>query len=140
MIFLPLQYPTFTVQVNSAVANEQLNQCVSEMRGVLGERQGVLAMLLEEARAQRAGALNSQLSEKQSLLENAGLLTYAQELLKETDQPCFVQAARITHNRLGSFCGCVLLSLCVVGLFVHDLTHMSLLSVFIETTVIRHLF
>ncbi|XP_065101799.2 tripartite motif-containing protein 46 isoform X1 [Paramisgurnus dabryanus] len=87
-------------EVNSAVANEQLNQCVSEMRGVLGERQGVLAMALEEARAQRAGALNSQLSEKQSLLENAGLLTYAQELLKETDQPCFVQAARITHNRL----------------------------------------
>nr|XP_055066375.1 tripartite motif-containing protein 46 isoform X1 [Misgurnus anguillicaudatus] len=87
-------------EVNSAVANEQLNQCVSEMRGVLGERQGVLAMSLEEARAQRAEALNSQLSEKQSLLENAGLLTYAQELLKETDQPCFVQAARITHNRL----------------------------------------
>ncbi|XP_052434867.1 tripartite motif-containing protein 46 isoform X2 [Carassius gibelio] len=87
-------------EVNSAVAKEQLNQCVSELRGVLAERQGALAMFLEGARAQRAGTLNAQLSEKQSLLENAGLLTYTQELLKETDQSCFVQAARVTHSRL----------------------------------------
>uniref|UniRef100_A0A8C1ZTU9 Tripartite motif containing 46a n=1 Tax=Cyprinus carpio TaxID=7962 RepID=A0A8C1ZTU9_CYPCA len=87
-------------EVNSTVAKEQLNQCVSELRGVLAERQGALAMFLEGARAQRAGTLNAQLSEKQSLLENAGLLTYTQELLKETDQSCFVQAARVTHSRL----------------------------------------
>ncbi|KAL1259413.1 hypothetical protein QQF64_009990, partial [Cirrhinus molitorella] len=87
-------------EVNSAVAKEQLNQCVSELRGTLAERQGALAMLMEGARVQRAGALNAQLSEKQSLLENAGLLIYTQELLKETDQSCFVQAARVTHNRL----------------------------------------
>uniref|UniRef100_A0A671LSP7 Tripartite motif-containing protein 46-like n=1 Tax=Sinocyclocheilus anshuiensis TaxID=1608454 RepID=A0A671LSP7_9TELE len=87
-------------EVHSTVAKEQLNQCVSELRSVLAERQGALAMLLEGARAQRAGALNAQLSKKQSLLENAGLLTYTQELLKETDQSCFVQAARVTHNRL----------------------------------------
>ncbi|XP_026140456.1 tripartite motif-containing protein 46 [Carassius auratus] len=87
-------------EVNSAVAKEQLNQCVNELRGVLAERQGALAMFLEGARAQRAGTLNAQLSEKQSLLENAGLLTYTQELLKETDQSCFVQAARVTHSRL----------------------------------------
>uniref|UniRef100_A0A671LSQ3 Tripartite motif-containing protein 46-like n=1 Tax=Sinocyclocheilus anshuiensis TaxID=1608454 RepID=A0A671LSQ3_9TELE len=91
---------SFRPKVNSAVAKEQLNQCVSELRSVLAERQGALAMLLEGARAQRAGALNAQLSKKQSLLENAGLLTYTQELLKETDQSCFVQAARVTHNRL----------------------------------------
>uniref|UniRef100_A0A8C2EWK9 Tripartite motif containing 46a n=1 Tax=Cyprinus carpio TaxID=7962 RepID=A0A8C2EWK9_CYPCA len=87
-------------EVHSTVAKEQSNQCVSELRSVLVERQGALAMLLEGARAKRAGALNAQLSEKQSLLENAGLLTYTQELLKETDQSCFVQAARVTHNRL----------------------------------------
>lgn len=89
------------------MAKEQLNQCVSELRGVLAERQGALAMLLEGSRSQRAGSLNAQLSEKQSLLENAGLLTYTQELLKETDQSCFVQAARVTHNRLECmFVGC----------------------------------
>uniref|UniRef100_A0A671QKW8 Tripartite motif containing 46a n=1 Tax=Sinocyclocheilus anshuiensis TaxID=1608454 RepID=A0A671QKW8_9TELE len=87
-------------EVHSTVAKEQLNQCVSELRGVLAERQGALAMFLEGARAQRAGTLNAQFSEKQSLLENAALLTYTQELLKETDQSCFVQAARVTHNRL----------------------------------------
>lgn len=98
--FCPAQSLSPCAQVNSVVAKEQLNQCVSELRGVLAERQGALAMLMEGARAQRAGALNAQLSEKQSLLENAGLLTYTQELLKEPDQPCFVQAARVTHNRL----------------------------------------
>lgn len=87
------------VQVNSAVVKEQLSQCVNELRAVLAERQGALAMCLEGSRAQRAAALNAQLSEKQSLLENAGLLTYTQELLKESDQSCFVQAARVTHNR-----------------------------------------
>lgn len=30
---------------------------------------------------------------------HAGLMVYTQELLKELDAPCFVQAARITHNR-----------------------------------------
>lgn len=132
--------------MNSAVANEQLNQSVSELRGVLAERQGALAVTLEGARAQRAGALNAQLSEKQSLLENAGLLTYTQELLKETDQPCFVQAARITHNRLGSFvgvfswhCGCVQLALCVCEacLCTECLSHDSLLCVSIDTPAIR---
>ncbi|XP_056331024.1 tripartite motif-containing protein 46 [Danio aesculapii] len=87
-------------EVNSAVVKEQLSQCVNELRAVLAERQGALAMCLEGSRAQRAAALNAQLSEKQSLLENAGLLTYTQELLKESDQSCFVQAARVTHNRL----------------------------------------
>lgn len=102
--FCAVQCLYLCVQVNSAVAKEQLNQCVSELRGVLAERQGALAMLMEGARVQRTAALNAQLSEKQSLLENAGLLTYTQELLKETDQPCFVQAARVTHNRLDGLC------------------------------------
>uniref|UniRef100_A0A7N8WIR0 Tripartite motif containing 46a n=1 Tax=Mastacembelus armatus TaxID=205130 RepID=A0A7N8WIR0_9TELE len=45
-------------------------------------------------------ALSAQVSEKQGLLEHTGLMAYTQELLKETDAPCFVQAARVTHNRL----------------------------------------
>lgn len=106
--------------MNSAVAKEQLNQCVSELRGVLAERQGALAMLMEGARAQRTAALNAQLSEKQSLLENAGLLTYTQELLKEPDQSCFVQAARVTHNRLD----CMFVCVCCwdyVNLFIYEI-------------------
>ncbi|KAK2855182.1 hypothetical protein Q7C36_007051 [Tachysurus vachellii] len=87
-------------EVNSAVAKEQLNQCVNNMREEMAERQSVLLKTLEETRAQRSEALNTQLSEKQSLMDNAGLVMYTQELLKENDQPCFVQAARVTHNRL----------------------------------------
>ncbi|KAG7335746.1 hypothetical protein KOW79_000439 [Hemibagrus wyckioides] len=87
-------------EVNSAVAKEQLNQCVNNMREEMAERQSALLKTLEETRAQRSEALNTQLSEKQSLLDNAGLVMYTQELLKENDQPCFVQAARVTHNRL----------------------------------------
>lgn len=118
-LFVSLYFFHISFQVNSGVANEQLNQCVSELRGVLAERQGSLAMTLEGAHAQRASSLNAQLSEKQSLLENAGLLTYTQELLKETDQPCFVQAARTTHNRLGSCVGVFSWLLCVGSLFVY---------------------
>ncbi|GAA6092842.1 tripartite motif-containing protein 46 isoform X4 [Tachysurus ichikawai] len=87
-------------EVNSAVAKEQLNQCVNNMREEMAERQSALLKTLEETRAQRSEALNTQLSEKQSLMDNAGLVMYTQELLKENDQPCFVQAARVTHNRL----------------------------------------
>ncbi|TTB12816.1 Tripartite motif-containing protein 46 [Bagarius yarrelli] len=89
-------------EVNSAVAKEQLNQCVNNMREEMAERQNALLKTLEETRAQRSEALNTQLSEKQSMLDNAGLVMYTQELLKENDQPCFVQAARVTHNRLVS--------------------------------------
>uniref|UniRef100_A0A667Z9B4 Tripartite motif containing 46 n=1 Tax=Myripristis murdjan TaxID=586833 RepID=A0A667Z9B4_9TELE len=45
-------------------------------------------------------ALSAQVTERRGLLEHAGLMAYTQELLKETDAPCFVQAARVTHNRL----------------------------------------
>ncbi|XP_017323623.1 tripartite motif-containing protein 46 isoform X1 [Ictalurus punctatus] len=87
-------------EMNSAVAKEQLNQCMTNMREELAERQCALIKTLEETRVQKSEALNTQLSEKQSLLDNAGLVVYTQELLKENDQPCFVQAARVTHNRL----------------------------------------
>lgn len=96
-------------QVNSAVAKEQLNQCVNNMREELAERQCALIKTLEETRVHKSEALNSQLSEKQSLQDNAGLVMYTQELLKENDQPCFVQAARVTHNR----CVCVCVSWCL---------------------------
>ncbi|KAF5898175.1 tripartite motif-containing protein 46-like isoform X1, partial [Clarias magur] len=87
-------------EVNSAVAKEHLNQCVNDMREELAERQCAMIKTLEETRVQKTDTLNTQLSEKQSLQENTGLVMYTQELLKENDQPCFVQAARVTHNRL----------------------------------------
>ncbi|XP_036394943.1 tripartite motif-containing protein 46 isoform X1 [Megalops cyprinoides] len=87
-------------EMNSASAKEQLTQCVRELGAALAERQGVLTQALEAARHRRGEALSAQVTERQSLLEHAGLLAFSQELLKETDPPCFVQAARLTHNRL----------------------------------------
>uniref|UniRef100_A0A3B3SW71 Tripartite motif containing 46 n=1 Tax=Paramormyrops kingsleyae TaxID=1676925 RepID=A0A3B3SW71_9TELE len=82
------------------VSSTQLAQSVRELGTALAERQAGLTQGLEAARGRRREALSSQAAEKQSLLEHAGLLAFSQELLKETDPPCFVQAARLTHNRL----------------------------------------
>lgn len=89
----------FHLQANSAVALQQLTQCIRELGATVAERQGALASTLEGSRSRREEALTAQVSEKQGLLEQAGLMVYTQELLKETDAPCFVQAARVTHSR-----------------------------------------
>ena len=81
------------------MSQEKLLACVEQLRAALSERQTTLASALEGSRARRAGALETQLQEKRSLLEDAGLVTYTHELLKESDQPCFVQAGRVTHYR-----------------------------------------
>lgn len=81
------------------MAFRQLAQCVRELGAAVAERQGALSAALEGSRCRKEEALSAQLSGKRSLLEHAGLMAYTQELLKETDAPCFVQAARITHNR-----------------------------------------
>lgn len=87
------------LQVNSAVALQQLTQCIRELGAAVAERQGTLALALEGSRSKREEVLSAQVHEKRCLLEQAGLMAYTQELLKETDAPCFVQAARVTHSR-----------------------------------------
>lgn len=76
-----------------------LSHCVRELGAAIAERQGALAVALEGSRSRKEEALAAQLAGKRSLLEHAGLMVYTQELLKETDVPCFVQASRITHRR-----------------------------------------
>uniref|UniRef100_A0A4W6FTP1 Tripartite motif containing 46 n=1 Tax=Lates calcarifer TaxID=8187 RepID=A0A4W6FTP1_LATCA len=61
--------------------------------------QSFVSWLRIESMLLREEALSAQVSERRGLLEHAGLMAYTQELLKETDAPCFVQAARVTHNR-----------------------------------------
>lgn len=81
------------------MALQHLIRCIQELGAAVAERQGSLTLALEGSRSRKEDALSAQVFEKQGLLEQAGLMTYTQELLKETDPPCFVQAARITHNR-----------------------------------------
>lgn len=86
-------------QVNSVSAREQLAQSIRDLTAALAERHASLTQALEVARQKRGEALAAQVAERRSLMEHAGLMAFTQELLKETDQPCFVQAARQTHNR-----------------------------------------
>nr|XP_015224308.1 PREDICTED: tripartite motif-containing protein 46 [Lepisosteus oculatus] len=81
-------------EMNSGSAREQLCQSVRELCAALTDRQGVLLQALDGARLRRVEALTVQVTERQSLLEHAGLLAFSQELLKETEPPCFLQAAR----------------------------------------------
>ncbi|XP_047455774.1 tripartite motif-containing protein 46 isoform X2 [Mugil cephalus] len=88
------------MEANSAVALRHLTHCIRELEKAVAERQGTLTLALEGSRSRREEALSRQVFERQGLLEHAGLMAYTQELLKEADPPCFVQAARVTHNRL----------------------------------------
>uniref|UniRef100_A0A3Q0R5B4 Tripartite motif containing 46b n=1 Tax=Amphilophus citrinellus TaxID=61819 RepID=A0A3Q0R5B4_AMPCI len=87
-------------EVNSVSAREQLAQSIRDLTAALAERHASLTQALEGARQKRGEALAAQVAERRGLLEHAGLMAFTQELLKETDQPCFVQASRQTHNRL----------------------------------------
>uniref|UniRef100_A0A087XUT9 Tripartite motif containing 46b n=1 Tax=Poecilia formosa TaxID=48698 RepID=A0A087XUT9_POEFO len=87
-------------EVNSVSAREQLAQSIRDLTAALAERHASLTQALEAARQKRGEALSAQVAERRGLMEHAGLMAFTQELLKETDQPCFVQAARQTHNRL----------------------------------------
>ncbi|XP_060949154.1 tripartite motif-containing 46b [Limanda limanda] len=87
-------------EVNSVSAREQLAQSIRDLTAALAERHASLTQALETARQKRGEALSAQVAERRGLMEHAGLMAFTQELLKESDQPCFVQAARQTHNRL----------------------------------------
>nr|XP_057940823.1 tripartite motif-containing protein 46 isoform X2 [Doryrhamphus excisus] len=87
-------------EANGAVALHQLTRCMQELGASIAERQGSLTVALEASRNRREEALSAQASARRDMLEQAGLMSYTHELLKENDQPCFVQAARVTHNRL----------------------------------------
>ncbi|XP_028453340.1 tripartite motif-containing 46b isoform X3 [Perca flavescens] len=86
-------------EVNGVSAREQLAQSIRDLTAALAERHASLTQALEEARKKRGEVLAAQVAERRGLMEHAGLMAFTQELLKETDQPCFVQAARQTHNR-----------------------------------------
>uniref|UniRef100_A0A669DM64 Tripartite motif containing 46 n=1 Tax=Oreochromis niloticus TaxID=8128 RepID=A0A669DM64_ORENI len=78
------------------------DKITKEVNFILANQETIQSQItqLEGSRSRKEEALSSQVFEKQGLLEQAGLMAYTQELLKETDAPCFVQAARVTHNRL----------------------------------------
>uniref|UniRef100_E9PUI3 Tripartite motif-containing 46 n=3 Tax=Mus TaxID=862507 RepID=E9PUI3_MOUSE len=87
-------------EVSGQQAKEEVSQLVRGLGAVLEEKRASLLQAIEECQQERLSRLSAQIHEHQSLLDGSGLVGYAQEVLKETDQPCFVQAAKQLHNRI----------------------------------------
>lgn len=68
----------------------------------LQERKSEMLNSIAQSKTRRLEQLRGQVEEYQGMLENSGLVGYAQEVLKETDQSCFVQTAKQLHTRSAS--------------------------------------
>lgn len=66
---------------------------------MLEERKSSVLKAIDASKKLRLDKFQTQMEEYQGLLENNGLVGYAQEVLKETDQSCFVQTAKQLHVR-----------------------------------------
>uniref|UniRef100_A0A8B9Z9E5 Tripartite motif containing 46 n=1 Tax=Buteo japonicus TaxID=224669 RepID=A0A8B9Z9E5_9AVES len=87
-------------EVNGSQAKEEVSQLIQGLCAILEEKRATLLQAIEECQQERLASLHCQIQEHQAMLENSGMVGYAQEVLKETDHPCFVQAAKQLHNRI----------------------------------------
>ncbi|XP_067878714.1 tripartite motif-containing protein 46-like isoform X1 [Heterodontus francisci] len=87
-------------EANSSKAREEVVQSIRELCSTLEEKQLTLLQAIEACKRQRLECLNFQIAEHQGMLEHSGMVGYTQEVLKETDHPCFVQAAKQVHSRI----------------------------------------
>uniref|UniRef100_A0A3P9LFC0 Tripartite motif containing 36 n=1 Tax=Oryzias latipes TaxID=8090 RepID=A0A3P9LFC0_ORYLA len=85
---------------NGQLAERQANEHFERLFETLQERRSEMMRSIEQSRNRRMEQLRSQVEEYQGMLENSGLVGYAQEVLKETDQSCFVQTAKQLHVRI----------------------------------------
>lgn len=85
--------------MNGSQAKEEVSQLIQGLCAILEEKRATLLQAIEECQQERLASLHCQIQEHQAMLENSGMVGYAQEVLKETDHPCFVQAAKQLHNR-----------------------------------------
>ncbi|XP_055025074.2 E3 ubiquitin-protein ligase TRIM36 isoform X1 [Misgurnus anguillicaudatus] len=82
------------------LAERSANECFERLFEILQERKSEMLRSIEQSRTQRVERLRAQVEGYQGMLENSGLVGYAQEVLKETDQSCFVQTAKQLHVRI----------------------------------------
>ncbi|XP_062854390.1 E3 ubiquitin-protein ligase TRIM36 [Trichomycterus rosablanca] len=85
---------------NGQFAERQAHEHFERLFEALQERKTEMLRSIEQSRNRRVDELRSQVEEYQGMLENSGLVGYAQEVLKETDQSCFVQTAKQLHFRV----------------------------------------
>ncbi|XP_056890344.1 E3 ubiquitin-protein ligase TRIM36 isoform X3 [Takifugu flavidus] len=85
---------------NGLLAERRATEHFERLFEALQERKSEMLRSIEQSRNRRMGQLKAQVEEYQGMLENSGLVGYAQEVLKETDQSCFVQTAKQLHVRI----------------------------------------
>ncbi|XP_073674819.1 E3 ubiquitin-protein ligase TRIM36 isoform X1 [Garra rufa] len=85
---------------NGQIAERRANEHFERLFETLQERRTEMLRSIEQNRSLRVERLRTQVEEYQGMLENSGLVGYAQEVLKETDQSCFVQTAKLLHVRI----------------------------------------
>ncbi|KAI1900235.1 hypothetical protein AGOR_G00047910 [Albula goreensis] len=85
---------------NGTLAERQANEHFDRLFEILQEKKADMLRSIEQSRTRRLEKLRGQVDEYQGMLENSGLVGYAQEVLKETDQSCFVQTAKQLHIRI----------------------------------------
>ncbi|NXQ11675.1 TRI36 ligase, partial [Peucedramus taeniatus] len=85
---------------NSERAKQEASQSFEKLYQVLEEKKSAAIRAIETSKNIRLEKLQTQVEEYQGLLENNGLVGYAQEVLKETDPSCFVQTAKQLHVRI----------------------------------------
>ncbi|XP_022104238.1 E3 ubiquitin-protein ligase Trim36-like [Acanthaster planci] len=88
------------VEENGAVAREKLSLALAHLQTTLEGRKSALTRATEEEISRRVGAVRTQLDTYQDILKGCSVVDLAQEMLKETDKACFVQAARPILGRL----------------------------------------
>ncbi|XP_075266722.1 E3 ubiquitin-protein ligase TRIM36 [Opisthocomus hoazin] len=87
-------------ECNSEKAKEEVSQSFEKLSHILEEKKSAALRAIEISKNLRLEKLQAQAEEYQGLLENNGLVGYAQEVLKETDPSCFVQTAKQLHVRI----------------------------------------
>ncbi|XP_058491901.1 E3 ubiquitin-protein ligase TRIM36 isoform X1 [Solea solea] len=85
---------------NGQLAEREANEHFERLFETLQERKSEMLRSIEQSRNRRLNHLKGQVEEYQGMLESSGLVGYAQEVLKETDQSCFVQTAKQLHVRI----------------------------------------
>lgn len=86
-------------QCNGERAKEEAITHFEKLFEILEERKSSVLKAIDSSKKLRLDKFQTQMEEYQGLLENNGLVGYAQEVLKETDQSCFVQTAKQLHLR-----------------------------------------
>uniref|UniRef100_UPI003D77A893 E3 ubiquitin-protein ligase TRIM36 isoform 1 n=1 Tax=Danio rerio TaxID=7955 RepID=UPI003D77A893 len=89
-----------STEENGQLAERRANEHFERLQVALQERRAEMLWAVQQCRSRRVERLRAQVEEYQGMLENSGLVGYAQEVLKETDQSCFVQTAKLLHVRI----------------------------------------